>query len=81
MNVRFLNHEFVSHVTPVEKNQLKKVWQEKNTKELTWVEPVVHFEVDQVRKSLPQQQPVHRRFPPHVAITVPRLAVPTATVL
>lgn len=48
---------------------------------LTWVESMVHFEVHQVRKALPQQQSVHGGFPPHVTVTVPRLAVPTATVL
>lgn len=53
----------------------------KGKKKLTWVEPMVHFEVYQVRKGLPQQQPVHGGFPPHVTVTVPRLAVPTATVL
>ena len=42
---------------------------------------MVHFEVYQVRKALPQQQPVHGGFPPHVTVTVPRFAVPTATVL
>lgn len=52
-----------------------------HSRELTWVESMVHFEVYQVRKALPQQQPVHGGFPPHVTVTVPRLAVPTATVL
>lgn len=47
----------------------------------TWVESMVHFEVDQVRKALPQQQPVHGGFPTHVTVTVSGLAVPTATVL
>lgn len=48
---------------------------------LTGVESMVNFEVDQVREALPQQQSVHGGFPPHVTVTVARLAVPTATVL
>lgn len=60
---------------------IKKKIKGKKKKKLTWVEPMVHFEVHQVRKGLPQQQPVHGGFPPHVTVTVPRLAVPTATVL
>lgn len=48
---------------------------------ITWVESMVHFEVDQVRKALPQQQSVDGRLPTHVTVTVSCLAVPTATVL
>lgn len=89
--------EGVGHVTQISggnftsraerRRKLREVEEEKHrpkkryNRELTWVEPMVHFQVHQVRKGLPQQQPVHGGLPPHVTVTVPRLAVPTTTVL